>query len=124
MPQVSAELLRAARALGETLKQTTPFRAYASAVVALDADHDATTLLDELAAAQAALRVNPTNGGGSAAALARLRELQNAAHTNPTIAAFITAQQDIQGYLPLVNQAISEQLGIDFAALGKTRGCC
>jgi len=124
MPQVSAELLRAARALGETLKQTTPFRAYAAAVANLDADQQAAALLDELARAQAALRTMQANGGASVTDIERLRELQNSAQTNPTITAFIAAQQQVQEYLPLVNQAISEQLGIDFAALGKTSGCC
>lgn len=123
MPQVSPELLRAARALGETLNNTTPLRVYAGAVADLEADKQATALLDELQSAQSSLRVKQANGGMSAADIARLRELQDVAQTNPTIAAFILAQQDAQVYLPLVNQAISEQLGIDFAVLGKSNKC-
>lgn len=123
MPQVSPELLRAARALGAALKETTPLREYAYAVANLDADIQATALMDELQRAQAALRVKQANGGVSTDDIVRLRELQDAAQTNPTISAFINAQQVAQVQLPQVNQAISEQLGIDFAALGKSKTC-
>jgi cell fate (sporulation/competence/biofilm development) regulator YlbF (YheA/YmcA/DUF963 family) len=123
MPQVSAELLRAARALGEALKQTPPLRTYANAMAILDADKQATALLDELQRAQAAMRVKQANGGMTRDDIARLRELQDAAPRNPAIAAFIAAEQDAQAYLPQVNQALSEQLGIDFAVMGRRSNC-
>ena len=122
MPQVSAEFLRAARALGKTLKQTPPLYSYADAAANLDADGDATALLDELAHAQAALRSGQAASGDALAETTRLRALQNAAQANATIAAYLRAQQAVQNFLPQVNQAIGEQLGIDFAALGKTGG--
>ena len=124
MPQVSAELLRAARALGKTLKQTTPLYSYADAAANLDADDNALTLLNELAHVQAALRSGQAASGDALSEMPRLCELQNAAQTNSTIAAYLHAQQAVQDFLPQVNQAIGEQLGIDFAALGKTGGCC
>lgn len=77
----------------------------------------------DMVRAAAAMRVKQRNSGMSTSEVARVRELQDAVRDNPTIAPYIAAQQVAQAYLPLVNQAISEQLGIGFAVLGKSKTC-
>ncbi len=117
-------LNQATQALGNVLNETPPLRAYAHAAAKLGADGQATALLDELQRVQSDVRARQSNGGVTEADLVRLRQLQQVVQSNPTIAAFIEAQQNAQAYLPEVNQAISELLGVNFAALGRASVCC
>ena len=124
MKELPPELKQAAQNLGSALKNTSPLRAYADARTQMNADAQATALLDELQRAQTNLRVRQSNGGVTADDLARLRQLQSEAQAHPTIAASLAADQQVKAYLPQVNQAISNLLGIDFASLGRVSGCC
>ena len=123
MKELPPELKQAALQLGSALKNTAPLRTYADAHMQMKADAQATALLDELQRAQADVRVRQSNGV-TADDIARLRQLQSEVQSHPTIAAFIAAEQKAKAYLPQVNQAISDLLGIDFASLGRVQGCC
>lgn len=90
----------------------------------MEADRRATNLLDALQRVQADLRVRQSNGGITQADTACLRHLQAEVQAYPTIAAFLAADQAAKAYLPQVNQHISDLIGIDFASLGRTQGCC
>jgi cell fate (sporulation/competence/biofilm development) regulator YlbF (YheA/YmcA/DUF963 family) len=121
MKELPPELKQAALQLGSALKNTAPLRTYADARVQMKADTQATALLDELQRAQADVR---QSNGVTADDIARLRQVQSEVQSHPTIAAFIAAEQKAKAYLPQVNQAISDLLGIDFASLGRVQGCC
>jgi cell fate (sporulation/competence/biofilm development) regulator YlbF (YheA/YmcA/DUF963 family) len=121
--ELRPELKQAAQNLGNALKNTPPLRAYADAAAKMEADAQATALLDELQRAQSDVRVRQSNGGVTQDDIARLRQLQYQVQTHPTIAAFIEAQQEATAYLPQVNQEISQLLGIDFASLGRVNTC-
>ena len=123
MNELTPELKQAAQALGDALKNTPPLRSYADAAAKMAADAQATALLDELERVQADFRVRQSNGGITQADIARLRQLQNDVQTNPTIAAFIEAQQVATAFFPEVNQEISQLLGIDFASLAAPASC-
>lgn len=123
MTQLKPELKQAAQTLGQALKNTPALRAYAEASARLEADEEATGLLDELQRAQADVRTRQSNGGVSQADLARLRQLQNGVQSNRTIADFIEAQQIATLYLPEVNLEISKLLGADFATLARVNKC-
>jgi len=121
---LSPELREAARVLGAALKNTPALRAYTDAVARMEADAHATALLDELQRVQSDIRTRQSNDGGvTMEDLARLRQLQYAVQTHPTIAAFIEAQQNALAFLPQVNQEISQLLGVDFATLGRVNVC-
>ena len=124
MKELPPELKQAALHLGSALKNTSPLRAYADTRAQMNADAQATALLDELERVQADVRVRQSNGGVTADDIARLRQLQSEVQSHPAIAAFIAAEQKARAYLPQVNQAISDLLGIDFASLGRMSGCC
>lgn len=124
MKELPPELKQATQRLGGALKNTPLLRAHTDALAKMEADARATALLDELQHAQADLRARQSNGGVTADEVARLRQLQAEAQAHPTIAAFIAAEQIAKAYLPQVNQAISDLLGIDFASLGRVSGCC
>ena len=121
--ELQTEVKQAAQALGDALKDTPTLRAYAQASARLEADADASGLLDELGRVQADLRIRQSNGGISQTDIAHLRRLQSDVQSNPTIAAYVEAQQMATFYLPEVNQAISEMLGVDFASLGRVNTC-
>ena len=121
--ELRPEVKQAAQVLGDALKNTSLLHAYEEAAAKMATDTRATALLDELERVQADFRVRQSNGGISQADIARLRQLQNDVQTNPTIAAFIEAQQVATAFFPEVNQEISQLLGIDFASLAAPASC-
>jgi cell fate (sporulation/competence/biofilm development) regulator YlbF (YheA/YmcA/DUF963 family) len=117
-------LQQATKQLGRALRTSAPVRAYLDASTDMETDVEATGLLDELAQRQAALRVKQNDGGLSQADIDDLRALQFRVQTQPTIAAYLRAQQDLRALLPQINYEISQLLGVDFAALARKSGCC
>ena len=117
-------LQQATEQLGRALRASAPVRAYLDASANLETDVGATSLLDELAQRQAALRVKQNDGGLSQADIDDLRALQFRVQTQTTIAAYLQAQQDVRALLPQINHEISQLLGVDFAALARKSRCC
>ncbi len=113
----------ATRRLADALKRADPIETYRDAQARLEADPQATTLLDQLAAAQADLRVRQSDGTVTQADIDRARALQSQVQANSTIMSYVEAQQGADTYLVEVNLAISQLLGIDFASLARTCGC-
>ncbi len=124
MGELRPEVKTAAQALGHALKTTASLDEYARVTARLEADGEATGLLDGLQRVQAQVRLRQSDGGVSAADLEHLRHLQSTVQTHPTIAAFIDAQLQAQASLRQVNMEISERLGVDFATLGRMSTCC
>jgi len=117
-------LQQATEQLGRALRTSAPVRAYLDASTDMETDIEATGLLDELAQRQAALRVKQNDSGLSQADIDGLRALQFRFQTQPTIATYLQAQQDLRALLPQINYEISQLLGVDFAALARKSGCC
>jgi len=117
-------LQQATEQLGRALRASAPMKTYLDASTNLETDVEATGLLDELAQRQAALRVKQNDGGLSQADIDGLRALQFRVQTQPIIAAYLQAQQDVRALLPQINYEISQLLGVDFAALARKSGCC
>ena len=124
MKELQPALKNATQDLGNALKKTPSFLAYLEAKERMATDTHAIALLDEFQRVQSVIRVRQSNGGVTANDLARLRQLQSEVQSDPTIAAFMAADQSAKAYVPQVNQAISDLLGIDFASLGRVQGCC
>lgn len=118
------QLQQAAEQLGQALRASAPVKAYLDASANVETDTEATSLLDELAQRQTALRVKQNNGGLTQADIDALRALQFRTQAQPTIAAYLQAQQDLHALLPQINYEISQLLGVDFAALARKSGCC
>ena len=117
-------LQQATEQLGRALRASAPMKTYLDASTNLETDVEATGLLDELAQRQAALRVKQNDGGLTQAAIDDMRALQFRVQTQPTIVAYLQAQQDVRALLPQINYEISQLLGVDFAALARRSGCC
>jgi len=117
-------LQQATEQLGRALRASAPMKTYLDASTNLETDVEATGLLDELAQRQVALRVKQNDGGLTQAAIDDMRALQFRVQTQPTIVAYLQAQQDVRALLPQINYEISQLLGVDFAALARKSGCC
>ncbi len=115
---------QAAERLGQALRASAPMRAHVGANAALEADAEATGLLDALARRQADLRVKQNDGGLTETDLDALRTLQSRVQAQPTIAVYLQTSQGLRALLAQVNQEISRSLAVDFAGLARKSGCC
>jgi cell fate (sporulation/competence/biofilm development) regulator YlbF (YheA/YmcA/DUF963 family) len=98
--------------------------AYHQAQANLEADPASLNLLQLCSMAQSELRLRQAEGMMTPANVGRLRDLQSQVQANPTIMAYVRAQQTALTYLPEVNLEISQLLGLDFAAIASPSGCC
>jgi cell fate (sporulation/competence/biofilm development) regulator YlbF (YheA/YmcA/DUF963 family) len=117
-------LQQATERLGQALRASEPVRAHFDASANLEADAEATGLLDAIARRQAELRVKQNDGGLTEADIDALRALQSRVQTQPSIAAYLQTNQDLRALLSQVNQEISQLLAVDFAGLARKSGCC
>ncbi len=117
------DLLAATQTLAENLLASEPFVLYQQAQAQLDADSQARDLLYQLSQAQTDLRRKQAQGGVTQTAVAQLHVLQAAVQSNRVIVDYASTQQAAITYLREINQAISELLGTDFAALAKKLTC-
>ena len=121
---IDERLQQAAERLGQALRASAPVRAHFDASATLEADAEATGLLDAIARRQAELRVKQNDGGITEADVDALRALQSRVQTQPSIAAYLETNQDLRALLSQANQEISQLLAVDFAALARKSGCC
>lgn len=122
---VSITLLEATSRLVENLAQSEPFLRYKAAEQRLHADQQAMQLLSELSAIQQKTRRQQNSGAIAQNDLTQLRALQSAVGANENIQDHLLTQELAIAFLREVNQAISQQLNVDFASLARrSSGCC
>ena len=80
-------------------------------------------MLDRLAKAQSDLRVRQAHNAVTQADVDQLRAIQRQVQSNRKIMDYARTQQAAVAYLPMVNQEISQLLGVDFAALAGPGSC-
>jgi cell fate (sporulation/competence/biofilm development) regulator YlbF (YheA/YmcA/DUF963 family) len=123
LSQQSPDLMVATDQLAEAIKQSEPMRRYQQAQADLEADAQASTILEQLTAVQVELRQRQMNGRLTQADIQQARALQSEAQTNGLIMAFVQTQQQAMASLNEVNDEISQLLGLNFAALSQTNSC-
>ena len=111
------DLLAATQALAENLLASEPFALYQQAHARFDADPEARGLIERLSQTQADLRRQQAQGRVPPTEVAELRTLQGEVQSHAVIIDYVTTQQSAVTYLREINQAISELIGTDFAAL-------
>jgi cell fate (sporulation/competence/biofilm development) regulator YlbF (YheA/YmcA/DUF963 family) len=119
----SPDLMAATDRLAEAIKQSEPMRHYQQAQADLEADEQASNILEQLTAVQIELRQHQMNGRLTQADIQQARTLQNEAQANGLIMAFVQTQQQAMASLNEVNDEISQLLGLNFAALSQTNSC-
>ena len=116
-------LMAATQSLAENLLASEPFAIYQQAYTRFNADPQARDLIQHLSQAQSDLRRKQANGGVKPADVAGLRALQSEVQSHPVIVDYVYTQQGAITYLREINQAISELIGTDFAALAGKSSC-
>jgi cell fate (sporulation/competence/biofilm development) regulator YlbF (YheA/YmcA/DUF963 family) len=117
------DLMAATQSLVENLLAAEPIIAYRKAYARFDANAEARVLLQRLSQTQVEMRRQQAQGGVTPADVVELRWLQAEAHAQSEIVAYAQTQESAIGYLREINQAISELIGTDFAALAKKSTC-
>jgi cell fate (sporulation/competence/biofilm development) regulator YlbF (YheA/YmcA/DUF963 family) len=124
MDGISPALRAAAESLADALERSGPVTALREAKARLDADERSQAMLRSLAEADADLRRRQAEGTLTREDIERVRAAQQEAWSDPVIATFVEAQQEVAGYLPEVNEKISELLGWDFAQMASPPASC
>jgi cell fate (sporulation/competence/biofilm development) regulator YlbF (YheA/YmcA/DUF963 family) len=117
------DLMAATQTLAENLLASEPFALYQQAYARFDADPEARGLIQHLSQAQADLRRKQANGSVNPTDVTELRALQSEVQSHPVIVDYAYTQQTAITYMREINQAISELIGTDFAALAKKSTC-
>jgi cell fate (sporulation/competence/biofilm development) regulator YlbF (YheA/YmcA/DUF963 family) len=117
------DLMAATQALAENLLASEPFALYQQAYARFDADPQARALIQRLSHAQAELRHKQAQGVVTQADVTQLRALHSEVQSNRVIVDYAATQQGAIAFLREINQAISELIGTDFAALAKKSTC-
>ena len=112
-------ILEAARTFAAKLRQSEPIAALWQARAHLDADQEAQRLLARLSERQRQLIAKQQTDQITQSEIDDLRRLQRQAEEHPTIGAYLRALQQAQLFLPAVNAALSDLLGIDFGSLAR-----
>lgn len=112
---------QAAQVLGNLLKQTAEYQAFFDALKAVNADQQVQKLGAEMNKHRSALQWGRDDDRQHAVELARLEE---EIESLPSVQVYRRAEQIIVELFTTVDQVISAEAGVAFAANAKRGGCC
>ncbi|ERH04023.1 MAG: hypothetical protein J07HR59_01149 [Halorubrum sp. J07HR59] len=118
--QPSVETL--AEQLGQQITETEEYAVFEQAQANVETDEAVQEKIDEFEQIREEFMVARETGQATEAGLERVRDAQQELHAMPTMAAFLSAQEDLENRLDRLNEAISESLAVDFG--GTASGCC
>ncbi len=111
--------LQAARALGELLSQTPEYAAFLDALTAVNADPQVQQLSNQMRACQSALQW----GRDVVQNAAEMERLEAELESLPVVQTYRRAEAAVREVFLAVDELISREAGVDFAANAK-RSCC
>ena len=111
----------AAQALGKLLRHTREYEEFLTAFEALNIDPTAQLLRTEIRVHQSAIQWGRDPDGQHAAELSRLETEQIAL---PVVQAYLQAEKAVRAVFRQVDQIISQEAGVPFAANARRSGCC
>jgi cell fate (sporulation/competence/biofilm development) regulator YlbF (YheA/YmcA/DUF963 family) len=119
--EANAEATEAAKLLGGLLRQTPEHEAYSNSLKAMTDDSGVARVTREARSHWSAYQLGG-DGGQRAGEMMRLElELED----NPLVRACRLAEQDVRELLRAVDEIVSQEAGIEFAANAqRTGGCC
>lgn len=116
---------QAARSFVKAITATASYQAFEQAQNRLNTDEEACKMLNALEAAEQRARLSSSWGGLPKRENQKLELLREETYKQPTILAFIEAQNELIEELRELNQYMTENLGFDFADMTKPQtGCC
>lgn len=109
------------RGLGEAIADLPEYEAYLEAQDAVQADDELQEQIETFERKREEFMMARQAGEADQADLRDLQAAQNELHSQPLMAEFLEAQNELEARLERVNDAISEPLELDF---GQTAGGC
>lgn len=119
---ISNPLLNATQQLAEALRRVELLAAYHQALTNFEFSAASRLLMRQYSEAQQKVRLQSENP--SQADITRLRELYQQVTNDAIIMAYHDSQQEATAYLRLINDELSQLLGMDFSALAGSGGSC
>jgi cell fate (sporulation/competence/biofilm development) regulator YlbF (YheA/YmcA/DUF963 family) len=107
----------------ENILASEPFLRYHRAQIQLNTTPEAMDLLRRLSQLQAEIRKKQSNGGVTQEDIQLLRQVQLEVQRNGVIMDYARAQEEAVNFLRLVNNEISQLLGVNFATLTNHATC-
>lgn len=117
--------VRASRSLAKAIVETANFKDFERAQDRMGTDPEAREMLKALEIAEQKAQRAASWGGLPKSESKNLENLREETFKQPTILAFLNAQNGLVAELQELNQYMTEKLGIDFADMTKPQtGCC
>ncbi|MFC4358893.1 YlbF family regulator [Halobium salinum] len=110
------------RELGAAIASSPVHERFVEAQAAVEDDDEAQALISEFEQERQAFTLARQNGSATQEDLRELQATQEELHSLPVMEEFLESKAELQGRLEAVNEAISEQLEVDFG--GEAGGCC
>jgi len=110
-----------ARRLGEAITELPEYEAFVEAQDTVQADDELQEQIETFERKREEFMMARQAGEADQADLRELQAAQNELHSQPLMAEFLQAQNELEARLEAVNDAVSEPLALDF---GQTAGGC
>ncbi|QLG26952.1 YlbF family regulator [Halorarum halophilum] len=108
--------------LGEAIVDLPAYRRFAEAKAAVEADEEAQERISEFEQLRQEFSFARQMGNADEESLRKLQEAQADLHSLPVMEEYVEAQDELQGRLEELNEAVSAPLAVDFG--GEAGGCC
>ena len=110
------------RELGAAITELDEYRRFEDAKAAVEASEDAQAKIDEFEEIRQEFMLARQTGEATQADLQKVQQAQSELHEMPVMAEYLEAQNELDARLEAVNEAISDQLVVDFGE--EAGGCC
>ena len=110
------------RELGAAITELDEYQRFEDAKAAVEASEDAQAKIDEFEQLRQEFMLARQTGEATQADLQKVQDAQAELHDMPVMAEYLEAQNVLDARLEAVNEAISDQLIVDFGE--EAGGCC
>ncbi|WP_227131010.1 YlbF family regulator [Halorubellus salinus] len=110
------------RELGAAITELDEYQRFEDAKAAVEASEDAQAKIDEFEQIRQEFMLARQTGEATQADLQKVQDAQAELHEMPVMAEYLEAQNVLDARLEAVNEAISDQLIVDFGE--EAGGCC
>ncbi len=110
------------RELGEQIANSPEHKAFIEANEAVENDAEAQEMIREFEQLRHEFMLDREAGRADRQSMRNVQEAQRDLHNLPVMAEYLDAQQALQDRLASVNEAISDEIAVDFG--GEAGGCC
>ena len=110
------------RELGEQIANSPEHEAFVEANEAVENDAEAQEMIQEFEELRHEFMLDREAGRADRQSMREVQEAQRELHSLPVMEAYLDAQEELQQRLATVNEAILNELAVDFG--GEAGGCC